>query len=75
MQSKQINSRKHYVPQVKSMNTVSQAFRVGHNRICTPYMTICMVVSMLKISYIPRIYGMCVRSWPSLQALNTAVSQ
>jgi hypothetical protein len=30
--------------------------RVGQNRICTPYMTVCMVISLLKIPYIYRIY-------------------
>jgi len=30
--------------------------RAGQNRICTPYMTVCMVISLLKILYIHRIY-------------------
>jgi len=30
--------------------------RVGQNPICTPYMIVCMVISLLKISYIHRIY-------------------
>ena len=30
--------------------------RVGQNRICTPYMTVCMVISLLIIPYIHRIY-------------------
>ena len=30
--------------------------RVGQDPICTPYMTVCMVISLLKISYIHRTY-------------------
>jgi len=30
--------------------------RVGHNRIFAPYMTVCMVISLLKIPYVHRIY-------------------
>jgi len=30
--------------------------RVGQNSICTPYITVCMVISLPKISYIHRIY-------------------
>jgi hypothetical protein len=30
--------------------------RVGQNRIYTPYMTICMVISLLKIPYVHCIY-------------------
>jgi hypothetical protein len=29
---------------------------VGQDRICTPYMTVCMVISLLKIPYIHCIY-------------------
>jgi len=29
---------------------------VGQNRIYTPYMTVCMVISLPKIPYIHRIY-------------------
>jgi hypothetical protein len=29
--------------------------RVGQNRICTPYMTVCKVISLLKLSYVHRI--------------------
>jgi len=30
--------------------------RVGQNRICTPYMAVCMVISLPKVPYIRRIY-------------------
>jgi len=30
--------------------------RVGHNRISAPYLTVCMVISLLKIPYVHRIY-------------------
>jgi len=30
--------------------------RVDQNRISAPYMTVCMVVSLLKIPYVHRIY-------------------
>jgi len=30
--------------------------RVGQNRTCTPYMTVCMVTSLLKMPYIHRVY-------------------
>jgi hypothetical protein len=30
--------------------------RVGQNRICTPYMTVCMVNYLLKMPYIHHIY-------------------
>jgi len=30
--------------------------RVGHNRKSAPYMTVCMVISLLKIPYVHRIY-------------------
>ena len=30
--------------------------RVGQNRVCTPYMTVCMAISLPKIPYIHRIY-------------------
>ena len=30
--------------------------RVGQNRISAPYMTVCMVVSLLKVPYVHRIY-------------------
>ena len=30
--------------------------RVGQNGISTPYMTVCMVISLLKIPYVHRIY-------------------
>jgi len=29
--------------------------RVDQNRICTPYMTVCAVISLLKIPYIHRV--------------------
>jgi hypothetical protein len=35
---------------------VEHIIRVNHNRICTPYMTVCMVISLLKILYIHRLY-------------------
>jgi hypothetical protein len=39
--------------------------RVGQSRIYTPYMTVCMVVSLPKLPYIHRItYN--VWSWPTL---------
>jgi len=31
-------------------------YRVGQNRIFIPYMTVCMVISLLKIPYVHRIY-------------------
>jgi len=31
-------------------------YRVGQNRICTPYMTVYLVISLPKIPYIHRIY-------------------
>jgi len=34
----------------------SHIHRVGQNRIYTPYMTVCMVISMPKIPYVHRIY-------------------
>jgi len=30
--------------------------RVGQNRIFAPYMTVCMVISLLKLQYVHRIY-------------------
>ena len=30
----------------------NQTIRVGQNRIYTPYMTVCMVISLLKIPYV-----------------------
>jgi len=30
--------------------------RVGQNCVCAPYMTVCMVISMLKIPYVHCIY-------------------
>ena len=36
--------------------TVNVIVRVGQNRIYTPYMTVCMVISLLKIPYVHRIY-------------------
>jgi len=33
-----------------------QISRVGHNCISAPYMTVCMVISLLKIPYVHRIY-------------------
>jgi hypothetical protein len=30
--------------------------RVGQNRICTPYLTVCTVISLLKLPYVHRIY-------------------
>ena len=30
--------------------------RVGQNRICTPYMAVCMMISLLSVLYIHRIY-------------------
>jgi len=31
-------------------------FRVGQNRISAPYMTVCMVISLLQVRYVHRIY-------------------
>ena len=31
-------------------------FKVGQDHICTPYMTVCMVDSLPKVTYIRRIY-------------------
>jgi len=41
--------------------------RVGQNRICTPYMAVCMVISLLKIPYIHCIYVLYVWFWPILR--------
>jgi hypothetical protein len=30
--------------------------RVGQNSISAPYMTVCMVISLLKIPYVHRVY-------------------
>ena len=30
--------------------------RIGQNGACAPYMTVCMVISLLKIPYVHRIY-------------------
>ena len=30
--------------------------RVGQNRVCTPYATVCTVISLLKVLYIHRIF-------------------
>jgi hypothetical protein len=30
--------------------------RVGQNRISAPYMTVCIVISLLKLPYVHRIY-------------------
>jgi len=30
--------------------------RVSQNHMCTPYMTVCMVISLLKMPYLHRIY-------------------
>jgi len=34
----------------------SHMHRAGQNRICTPYVTVCMVINLLKIPYIHRTY-------------------
>ena len=34
----------------------SLLYRVGRNRIYTPYITVCMVISLLKLPYVHRIY-------------------
>jgi drug/metabolite transporter superfamily protein YnfA len=31
-------------------------FRVGQNRICTPYMTVYMVISLLDLPYVHHVY-------------------
>ena len=38
-------------------------YRVGHNRIYAPYMTVYLVISLPKVPYIHRIY---IWSWPTL---------
>ena len=38
--------------------------RVGQNRIYTPYMTVCMVIPLLKIPYVHRIYVQIYGSGP-----------
>ena len=43
-----------------------QINRVGQNRTSAPYMTVCMVISLLKIPYAP----INVRFWPTLQITN-----
>ena len=41
--------------------------RVGQNRICAPYMTLYLVISLPKIPYIHRIYIPYIWSWPTLE--------
>ena len=36
---------------------------VGQKRVYTPYMTVCMVISLLKIPYVHRIY-IYIYGWP-----------
>jgi hypothetical protein len=43
--------------------------RVGQDRICTLYMTVCMVISLLTIPYIHRMYVCVVLANPVLSAL------
>jgi len=38
-------------------------YRVGQKRVYTPYMTVCMVISLLKIPYVHRIY-IYIYGWP-----------
>jgi len=35
---------------------IAQMSRVGQNRICLPYMAVCMLISLLEIPYMHRIY-------------------
>jgi len=49
----------------------SQIHRVGQNRMYTPYMTVCLVISLPKIPYTNRIY---IWFWPSLQIQEASFS-
>ena len=64
----QIN--KLYIPSTSTC--VCAIRRVGQNRICTPYMAVCMVIFLLKIPYIHRIY-VCMYGFvqPQLCAMRT----
>jgi hypothetical protein len=44
------------VPSYTAAWTLHLTHRVGQNRIYTPYMTVCMVISLPKIPYIHRIH-------------------
>jgi len=44
------------IPFHSNWNQMCNACRVGQNRIYTPYMTVCMVISLLKIPYVHRMY-------------------
>jgi len=46
----------HNPPLVIPYKKCTHICRVGQNRICTPYMTVCMVISLLKIPYVHRMY-------------------
>ena len=48
-------STSHPPPVCKNMQ-LTQIYRVGQNRIPAPYMTVCMVISLLEIPYVHRIY-------------------
>ena len=38
-------------------------YMVGQKRVYTPYMTVCMAISLLKIPYVHRIY-VYIYGWP-----------
>jgi hypothetical protein len=44
-----------------------QIYRVGQTRIFAPYMTVCMVSSLLKIPYVTPYIPINVWFWPNLQ--------
>ena len=54
---------------VSTLSSISiQITRVGQNRTSAPYMTVCMVISLLKIPYVHHIYlPINVWFWPTLQ--------
>jgi hypothetical protein len=47
----------HNVKKAGIRNSSTPMCRVGQNRIYTPYMTVCLVISLPKVLYIHRIYG------------------
>ena len=50
-------------------------YRVGQNRIFIPYMTVCMVISLLKIPYVHRIYVEIYGSSPPYKKMNKTGSR
>jgi hypothetical protein len=46
----------HTVLNAHTLRAIILNARVGQNRIYTPYMTVCLVITLHKIPYIHRIY-------------------